>query len=50
MINNSAKNKVKTFSSKELAATRDAAGRDALKALGQISEAEANYYRNLKQL
>lgn len=47
MINGLVKNVIKTSSFEDM---QDAAGRDALKALGPISEAEANYYRNLKQL
>ena len=48
MTSNFKENKIIALSSQELTATQDAAGRDALKALGPISEAEANYYRNLK--
>jgi len=47
MINGLVKNVIKTSSFEDM---QDAAGRDALKALGPISKAEANYYRNLKQL
>ncbi|MFA6306622.1 MAG: S24 family peptidase [Patescibacteria group bacterium] len=45
MINGLIKNVIKTSSFEDM---QDAAGRDALKALGSISEAAANYYKNLK--
>ncbi|MFA6171022.1 MAG: S24 family peptidase [Patescibacteria group bacterium] len=49
MINGLVKNVIKSsFFSKEFSVMQDAAGNDALKALGPISEAEADYYRNLK--
>ncbi len=48
MINGLVKNVIKTSSFQELAAMQNAAGCDALKSLGPISESEINYYQNLK--
>ena len=48
MVIDLSKNKIKTLSNKELSAMQDAAGRDALKALGPISKEEHDYYENLK--
>jgi repressor LexA len=45
MINGLVKNVIKTSSFEDM---QNAAGRDALKVLGPISETASNYYRNLK--
>lgn len=48
MVNGVVKNVIKTSFVKDWEDMQNAAGRDALKALGPISKAETDYYRNLK--